>query len=157
DLAASNQALLGPMSASELRRAIEGPAERAGLVVEPELVDVLVHDVVGKPGGLPLLSAALVDLWRDPSGPSPTLSAYERTGGIHAAVARHAEAALHSLANSEQQAARRIVLRLVAGGDGEPLTRRRISRDELEVQDDESERVLTALVERRLLVADADS
>src|SRR5215470_12653584 len=157
DLVASNQALVGPMSASELRRAIEGPAGRAGLVVEPALVDALVHDVVGEPGGLPLLSAALVDLWRDRSGPSLTLSAYERSGGIHGAVARHAEAALHSLTESEQQVARRLVLRLVAGGDGEPLTRRRIGRDELEVEGGEVERVVATLVERRLLVADTES
>ena len=157
DLVAANQALLGPMSPSELRRAIEGPAERAGLVVEPALVDALVHDVLGEPGRLPLLSAALVDLWRDRSGSSLTLSAYERTGGIQGAVARHAEAALRSLTESEQQVARRIVLRLVAGGDGEPLTRRRVNSDELAVEDAEVEDVLTTLVERRLLVADADS
>jgi len=157
DLVDSNQALVGPMSASELRRAIEGPAERAGLVVEPALVDALVYEVVGEPGGLPLLSAALVDLWRDRSGSSLTLSAYERIGGIHGAVARHAEAALHSLTESEQQVARRIVLGLVGGGDGEPLTRRRVSRDELGGEDAEGEHVLAALVERRLLVADADS
>ena len=127
DVVAPNQALVGPMSPSELRRAIEAPAERAGLAVEPPLVDALVHDVVGEPGGLPLLSSALVDLWRDRSDSSLTLSAYERTGGIRGAVARHAEAALHSLTGSEQQVARRIVLRLVAGGDGEPLTRRRVT------------------------------
>jgi WD40 repeat protein len=145
------------MSPSELRRAIEAPAERAGLAVEPALVDALVHDVTGERGSLPLLSAALVDLWRDRSGSALTLSAYERTGGIHGAVARHAEAALHSLDENEQQVARRIVLQLVAGGDGEPLTRRRADREDLGVRDDEAEHVLATLVERRLLVADADS
>jgi len=157
DLVAANQALVGPMSASELRRAIETPAERAGLTVEPPLVDALVHDVVGESGGLPLLSAALVDLWRDRSGSSLTLAAYERSGGIRGAVGRHAEAALHSFTESEQQVAQRIVLRLVAGGDGEPLTRRRVNRDDLGLQDENTEHVLTTLVERRLLVADADT
>jgi WD40 repeat protein/DNA-binding SARP family transcriptional activator len=157
DLVAPNQAPVGPMSPSELRRAVEAPAERAGLTVESSLVDALVHDVVGESGGLPLLSAALVDLWRDRSGSSLALSAYEESGGIRGAVARHAEAALHSLTESEQQVARRIVLQLVAGGDGEPLTRRRVNRDDLVVQDDESEHVLTTFVERRLLVADANS
>ena len=47
------------MTAGELRRAIEGPAERAGLEVEPALVDALVDDVAGEAGGLPLLSTAL--------------------------------------------------------------------------------------------------
>jgi WD40 repeat protein/DNA-binding SARP family transcriptional activator/energy-coupling factor transporter ATP-binding protein EcfA2 len=157
DVVAPNQALVGPMSPSELRRAIEAPAERAGLAVEPQLVDALVFDVVGESGGLPLLSAALVDLWRDRSDSSLTLAAYERTGGIRGAVGRHAEAALHALTESEQQVARRMVLRLVAGGDGEPLTRRRVNRDDLWIEDDEVERVLATLVERRLLVADAES
>ena len=52
DLLGSNQVLLGPMTAGELRRAIEGPAERAGLAVEPALVDALVDDTAGEPGGL---------------------------------------------------------------------------------------------------------
>ena len=38
DLVGQNHVLLGPMSASELRRSIEGPAARAALVVEPALV-----------------------------------------------------------------------------------------------------------------------
>src|SRR4029079_17815586 len=36
-----NHVLVGPMSREELRRAIEQPARRAGLVVEPELTDAL--------------------------------------------------------------------------------------------------------------------
>lgn len=156
DLVAPNQASVGPMSASELRRAIEGPADRAGLEVEPALVDALVHDVVGEPGGLPLLSAALVDLWRERRDSSLTLEAYEESGGIQGAVARHAEAALNSLRDDEQSTARRIALQLVSGGDGEPLTRRRVSRADLGAGDDQAG-VLSALVERRLLVADTES
>src|SRR5439155_8783950 len=50
---------------------------------------------------------------------------------------------------------RRILLRLVDGSDGEALTRRRATRDELDANDDERvARVLAALVDRRLLVAD---
>lgn len=157
DLIAPNQAPVGPMSAAELRRAIEGPASRAGLAVEPALVDALVHDVVGASGALPLLSSALVDLWRERRDSALTLGAYEESGGIRGAVARHAEAALHSLDDDEQPVARRIVLRLVTGGDGEPLMRRRVSRDELDDEDDAAAHVLAVLVERRLLVAEENS
>jgi WD40 repeat protein/DNA-binding SARP family transcriptional activator len=157
DLIASNQAPVGPMSAAELRRAIEGPADRAGLEVEPALVDALVHDVVGAPGGLPFLSAALVDLWRDGHDSELKLSAYEESGGIRGAVARHAEAALHSLDDDERPVARRLVLRLVGGGDGEPLVRRRVGRNELDEEDDAAAHVLAVLVERRLLVAEENS
>ena len=155
DLVGPNHALLGPMSPTELRRAIQGPAERTGLEVEPALVDALVDEVAGEAGGLPLLSTALLDLWREREDHSLTLAAYARTGGVRGAIGRHAEAAFRSLSEDEQQVARRILLRLVAGGDGEPLTRRRVTRSELDADEDERVlRVLAALVERRLLVVD---
>jgi WD40 repeat protein/DNA-binding SARP family transcriptional activator len=157
DLVGSNHVLLGPMSPAELRRAIEGPAECVGLSVEPALVDVLVQEVAGEPGGLPLLSAALVDVWRERSRSSLTLEAYEQTGGVRGAVARYAEAALRTLGDDEQLIAKRIVLRLVAGGDGEALTRRRATLAELDADDPQIARVLAALVEMRLLVAGDDS
>jgi len=157
DLVGSNHVLLAPMSPSELRRAIEGPAARVGLPVEPALVDVLVQEVAGEPGGLPLLSAALLDLWRERSGPGLTLEAYERSGGVRGAVARHAEAALRTLGDEEKLVAKRIVLRLVAGGDGEAWTRRRATLAELDADDPQVARVLAALVQMRLLVAGDDS
>ena len=52
------------MSRDELARAIERPAQRAGLGVEAELVEALLRDVEGQPGALPLLSTALLELWR---------------------------------------------------------------------------------------------
>ena len=158
DLVGPNHILVGPLTTSELRRAIEGPAERTGLDVEPELVDALVNDVAGEAGGLPLLSTALLDLWLERDGHSLTLASYEHTGGVRAAVGRHAEAAFQSLGAQDRQIARRIVLRLVGGGDGEALTRRRASRMELDAeQNSDVARVLAALVEKRLLVADGDS
>ena len=116
DLVGAHQVLLGPLTTAELRRAIEGPAERTGLEVEPALVDALVDDVAGEPGGLPLLSTALVDVWREREGSTLTLAAYERSGGVRGAVGRHADAAFRSLRDDEQQVARRILLRLVTGG-----------------------------------------
>lgn len=155
DLVGPNHVLLGAMSPAELRRAIEGPAERTGLEVEPALVDALVDDVAGETGGLPLLSTALVDLWREREHGTLTLAAYERTGGVRGAVGRHAEAAFRSLGADDQKVARRILLRLVEGGDGEALRRRRATLEELDADDDERvARVLAALVDRRLLVAD---
>jgi hypothetical protein len=94
-------------------------------------VDALVDDVAGETGGPPLLSTALLDLWRERDGRSLTPSTYQRTGGVRGAVGRHAEAAFRSLADDEQRIARRILLRLVAGGEGEALTRQRVTRAEL--------------------------
>lgn len=158
DLVGPNHALIGPMSVSELRRAIERPAERVGLEVEPELVDALVEDVAGEVGGLPLLSTALAELWRDRDGRTLTLAAYERAGGVRSAVGRHAEAAFRALDEDGQHSARAILLRLVTGGDGEALTRRRVTQRELEVGADEPvANVLQTLVDRRLIVADESS
>src|SRR5919198_560752 len=155
DLIGPNHVLLGPMTLGELRRAVVGPAEQVGLEVEPGLVDALVDDVAGEVGGLPLLSTALVDLWREREGRSLTAAAYERIGGVRGAVARHAEAAYRSLDDAGRTIARRLLLRFVAGGDGEPLTRRRVTREELDPEADERvAAVLGTLVERRLLVAD---
>jgi WD40 repeat protein/DNA-binding SARP family transcriptional activator len=154
DLIGPNHVLLGPMSHAELRRAIEGPAEQVGLEVEPALVDALVDDVAGETGGLPLLSTALRDLWRDRDGRSLTLASYERMGGVRGAIGRHAEAAFRSLDDTGRPVVRRVFLRLVAGGDGEPLTRRRVTRAELDAESDPRVAdVLATLVERRLLVA----
>ncbi|HJQ49534.1 MAG TPA: BTAD domain-containing putative transcriptional regulator, partial [Gaiellaceae bacterium] len=156
DLVGPNHVLLGPMSTSELRRTIEGPSERVGLEVEPELVDTLVDDVAGELGALPLLSTALVDLWEERDGRTLTLAAYARSGGVRGAVARHAEAAFRSLDVEGQKVARRLLLRLVGGE--EALTRRRASRAELDADEDEGvSHVLAVLTERRLLVADGDS
>jgi WD40 repeat protein/DNA-binding SARP family transcriptional activator len=156
DLVGPNHVLLGPMSTSELRRTIEGPSERVGLEVEPELVDTLVDDVAGEPGGLPLLSTALVDLWEEREGRRLTLAAYGHSGGVQGAVAKHAEAAFQSLDADDQLVVRRLLLRLVGGE--EALTRRRASREELEADEDERvSHVLSVLTERRLLVVDGDS
>ena len=64
----------------ELRRAIELPAGRVGLRVEPELIDALVDDVEGEPGALPLLSTALLELWQKRQDNTLTLAAYRESG-----------------------------------------------------------------------------
>ena len=64
----SAHVLVGPMTGDEYRRVIEGPARGAGLQIDPTLVDTLVDEVVDEPGGLPLLSTALVELWEQREG-----------------------------------------------------------------------------------------
>ena len=95
-LVGAHQVLVGPMRRDELRRAIECPAERAGLSVEPALTDALVADVLDEPGGLPLLSAALLEQWRERDGLVMRHASYERTGGVRGAVGRHGGADLHA-------------------------------------------------------------
>ena len=81
ELLGANHVLVGPMQASELRRAVELPAGRVGLRVEPELTDALVDDVEGEPGALPLLSTALLELWQKRQDNTLTLAVVSRVRG----------------------------------------------------------------------------
>ena len=130
-LLGANHVLVGPMSRDELRRAIERPAQRVGLSVEPELVEALLADVEGQPGALPLLSTALLELWRERDGRRLRLAAYARSGGVHGAVARLAEEAFVALDPEHQAVARTLLLRLADEDEGGAVVRRRIALDEL--------------------------
>ena len=157
-LLAANHVLVGPMDAGELRRAIELPARRAGLQLEPGLAGAMISEVAEEPGGLPLLSCALLESWQHRHGRTLTLTAYEQAGGVRGAVARLAERAWLGLAPGEQAVARRILLRLAGPGEGEAVVRRRVPLDEVAPAHDERSRaVLDALVDQRLLSVGQDS
>ncbi|MGE5635542.1 MAG: hypothetical protein ACM3UV_01185, partial [Nocardioidaceae bacterium] len=155
-LVAANQVLVGPMRHDELRRAIEEPARRVGLRVEPSLTDALIGDVLDEPGGLPLLSTALLEQWREREGRVMRRDGYERTGGVHGAVGRLAERTYARLSEPERVAARRILLRLAHAGEEEAtFVRRRVPLDELDRERDEhTTSALAALTESRLVTAD---
>ncbi len=154
-LAASN-VLVGAMQRDELQRVVERPAQRAGLRIEPELVDALVADVEREPGGLPLLSTALLELWQHRDGRRLRHAAYERMGGVHGAVARLAEEAFAQLDPSQQAIARSVLMRLVGVGEEDAVERRRIALEELEIERDEDvARVVALLTDRRLLTVSA--
>ena len=150
----ANNVLVGPMRREELRRAIELPAKRAGLRVEPSLVSALVGDVAEEPGGLPLLSTTLVELWEKRGGRSLRRATYEASGGVSGAVARLAERAYLRLTEPQRERVRRILLRLVDAEEPEPV-RRRVPLSELEVErDQEAATALAVLTESRLITAD---
>ena len=121
EMLSASQVLVGPMGREEYRSVIEGPAAGAGLTVEPALVERLIDEVEGRPGGLPLLSTALVELWERRDGRTIPLSALAATGGISGAVGRLAENAYGQLTDAEQATARIVVpptRRRRGGGDG---------------------------------------
>jgi len=130
-LVSASHVLVGPMDRAELARAIEEPAARAGLQVERPLVQALVSEVAGEPGGLPLLSTTLLQLWRARDGDVLSYASYRASGGVRGAVARLAEDAYHQLGEAEQPIARGLLLRLASGEDG-TLARRRVPAGELE-------------------------
>jgi WD40 repeat protein/class 3 adenylate cyclase len=155
---AANHVLVGPLKREELKRAIELPARRAGLRVESALADALVEEVSDEPGGLPLLSTALVELWQTREDGWIRMEAHEQTGGVRGAVSRLAETSYEQLSPAEQKAARRVFLRLVASGEGETVTRRRVELDEFDpVRDPDAAAVLTRLTQDRLLTKTEDT
>jgi WD40 repeat protein len=157
-LLAANHVLVGPMDAGELRRAVELPARRAGLRLEPGLAEAMVGEVADEPGGLPLLSCALLEGWQHRHGRTLTLASYRQAGGVHGAVARLAERAWLTLGPRNQVVARRLLLRLAGPGEGEAVVRRRVALDEVTPTDDERRRrVLDVLVDQRLVTKGQDS
>ncbi|MDX3638631.1 hypothetical protein [Streptomyces sp. MB09-02B] len=146
--------LVGPMSRDELREAITGPAGAAGLNVERTLTAAVVDEVVDQPGALPMLSHALLETWRRRRGRLLTLAAYEETGGVRGAIAATAEEVYGGLSAERSRVARRILLRLIAPGDGTADTRRPASRTEL---GSGAQEVLEHLVTARLVTLDGDT
>jgi WD40 repeat protein len=134
ELLGSNHVLVGAMQASELRRAVELPAARVGLRVDPELTDALVEDVEGEPGALPLLSTALLELWQKRDGDALTLAAYRESGGVQGAVARLAESTYSRIPDERKQLVRAVMLRLVREGEGDAPVRRRAPLAELDLE-----------------------
>ena len=152
ELLGANHVLVGPMQASELRRAVELPAGRVGLRVEPELADALVDDVEGEPGALPLLSTALLELWQKRQDNALALAAYRESGGVHGAVARLAEGTYARIPDGRKPLVRAIMLRLVGEGEGDVPVRRRAPLAELDLERNEDVAdVLATLADSRLV------
>ena len=118
----------------------------------------MVDDVADQPGGLPLLSTALLELWQERSGRTLREASYAASGGVSGAVARLAERAYRRLSEPERERARAILLRLgrrrgvgawCAGG---------CALSELEVErDEDAAGALAVLTESRLVTVDEDT
>ena len=156
-LLAANHVLVRPMQSDELRRAIELPAHRAGLRVEPELTDALVADTEEEPGALPLLSTALLELWQRRHGRRLRHADYERMGGVRAAVARLAEGAFERLDDAQKTVARGVFMRLAGEGAEGAVERRRVPLAEFETGDEDAAGVVALLTDQRLLTISAGS
>ena len=154
-LAERGLVVLGPLGEDALREAIEGPAREAALLLEPGLVDVVLHDVRDDPGALPLLSHALRETWERREGRTLTVEGYRASGGIRGAVARSAEQVYDELPDGDRSRLRDLMLRLLTlAPDGEPL-RSSVPRGAIP-SDAAHEQLVELLVRARLVTADAD-
>jgi WD40 repeat protein len=166
---AARQEYLGPMTATELRRAIEEPANHGGWELEAGLADLLLSDLGAdgqqppEPGSLPLLSHALLETWQRRRGRRLTISGYLAAGGVRGAIAETADAVYRDQLDAGQQAiARDIFLRLTQVGDeaGAAETRRRAALDELIPRGEgaaQAREVLTLLADARLITTDGEA
>lgn len=146
---------IAPLSPDELETAITAPAAAVGVTFEPGLVAEIVAEVSGRPGALPLLQYSLRQAFDATDGETVTVDCYREVGGLTGALSRSAELAFSESSEDERIAMRRLFGRLVALGDGNDDTRRRVRRHELP-----ADAALDAVIERlgvmRLLTFDHD-
>jgi WD40 repeat protein/transcriptional regulator with XRE-family HTH domain len=167
EAAAAEQEYIGQMTSAELRRAIEEPAKRGGWEFEAGLVDVLLNDIGAygatepEPGGLPLLSHALLATWERRRGRTFTMEGYRASGAVRGAIAETAESVFTDQLNAKQQElAREVFLRLTELGEGTSDTRRRATLTELVRQAEEATQlrsVLNMLADARLITLNEDT
>ncbi|GAA0288274.1 WD40 repeat domain-containing protein [Streptomyces turgidiscabies] len=149
--------LVGPMNAEELREAVVGPAQAAGLLVERELTARIVDEVQDQPGALPMLSHALLETWRRRRSRMLTLAGYEAVGGVLGAIAATAEDVYGRLSGAQARTARQLLLRLIEPGQGNADTRRPLVRAELDDWNgDDVPVVVDRLAHARLVTVDED-
>ena len=161
------QFVVGPMTESELRVAITGPAEAAGLRIDPALTDTILGDlrVAGgdrSAGVLPLLSQAMALTWEQREGDRLTSRGYAQAGGVSHAVQTGADRVYDALPAGQQAIARDVLRSMtVASRDG-GLARRPVTRDDLYAGLPGAARadidaVLDAFAAERLAVLDEDT
>lgn len=147
--------LLKSIDTHGLRLAVEGPARQAGLLLERGLVDLLVRDVEGEPGSLPLLAHALRETWQRRQGSTLTVEGYRASGGIRGAVAQSAEQVYEAATADQRQTMRELLLRMVQPGPGGDPVRTGVDLGTV-ADDPEHAVVLERLVRARLVTAEAD-
>jgi WD40 repeat protein len=123
--------LLSSMKREELQAAIELPAQKLEVQLEPQLTQRILDDVGQEPGNLPLLEFALTRLWEKQINRELTHQAYEEIGGVKKAIANHAEQVYQQLSEIEKKQAQRIFVQLVRPGEGTEDTRRIATRAEV--------------------------
>ena len=146
---------LDPMSRDELRTALLGFAQAAGVTWEPSLLEHVLDDVGTTPARMSLVGAILERLYPHRSGTQLTYAAYAAFGGASAVVAEFADRAIQALDPTDRDRARRLLVSLVT----ETGTIRTVPRaDALAAAGGgaDADRVAEALVEARLIARDKE-
>lgn len=144
--AMSQNAFLVPaMTEAELRRAIAEPARRAGLPFDEATVELMVSEIEGREGALPLLQFALVRIWEGLKSGVPAGETLRRLGGVGGALAKEAERLYQGLPEKDRNIIRRAFLAQVRLGEGTRDSRRRAALEEIVAAGEDREHVLEVL------------
>jgi formylglycine-generating enzyme required for sulfatase activity len=131
-----HQELVGPMTSDELRRAIEIPAQMSGSDIDAGLVDLLVSEVTGESGALPMLQYTLSELWKsshDLALSKLTTTAYRELGGWEGTLSKRADEVFSKFKDTPlEDVCRQLFLRLVQPGEGTEDTKRLVHWKELQ-------------------------
>ena len=166
DALQEGQFVVGPMTESDLRLAITGPAEAAGLRIDQALTDTILGDlrVAGddRAGVLPLLSQAMALTWDRREGDQLTTRGYDRAGGVGRAVQTSADHIYDALSSGQQVLAQQLLRSMAVASRDRALTRRPVSRAELyagrhDVAHSQIDAVLEAFAAERLIVLNGDT
>jgi WD40 repeat protein len=146
--------VIEPLSRARLAEVIARPAQRAGLDLEPGLVERMVEDTAGG-DALPLLGYTLHELYQRAGHESSITTAdYEAVGGVIGALRHRADQLTGEL---DRRGLGHLVLstlmRLASVTGEEQPTRRRIPRSTFSADE---QVVVDAFVDASLLVSDQD-
>jgi len=167
DALQDGQFVVGPMTESELRVAITGPADAAGLRIEPTLTETILGDLnaagsENAAGVLPLLSQAMSLTWDKREGDQLTSHGYGLAGGVSHAIETSAEQVYDALPPADQGLARELLCAMtVASPDGRftrrPATRAGLAAIHPDAGTARVDAVLEAFAAERLVVLDGAS
>ena len=160
ELLEDHEKLVPPMSATELRAAMEQQAEAVGLRFEADLAATVFEDVEREPGAMPLLQHALRELWERRHGRWLRADEYRAIGGVQRAIAETAEEVYGRLDRNQREWTRTLFLRLTrpdetAATETRRDTRQRVAQSSLVPLGADPERVralVHRLADRKLLV-----
>ena len=156
---------VSPLKYEQIKATIVRPAQKVGLLCEPNLVYTMLMDIIGAPGELPLLQYTLLELWQHRRTSTEggvtrlTLDTYRELGGVRGTLQKQATEIFSGLTSAEQAVAKRIFLALTQLGEGTEDTRRRVVKSELVspiFPSELIEQVLEKLVAAKLVITNQE-
>ena len=144
---------LSSMSSAELEKAIALPAQKREIGFEQGLITKLADSVEQQSGRLPLLEFTLTQLWSKQHHGWLTHQAYAEIGGVQSALANHAEAVYSQLDRVSRAKMPKIMTQLVQLGEGNEITRRLATKDEVRPENWD---LVSYLADARLVMTNRD-